>query len=470
MARFSLKPSVQVIRGTQGGFIISPDPAVVLKVNPAAVELLTRCDGRVTEVGGSAARFLEQLAERGLVYLHPQPPETGWPRVSVVVPVRNRADDIRDCVASLLALNYPADRLEIVVVDDASTDATPQVLAGLPVRWLRLPQPSGPAAARNAGARVAQGEIIAFTDSDCVVDPLWLRELVPYLCQPQVGIVGGRVEPFALDTALNRYEAVKSPLFMGLEEGECRPNSAIPFLPTCNFLIWRHLWAEMGGFDEAFPIGEDVDLVWRVHDAGYRVRYVPRGCVRHKYRDRLDGFVRRRAFYGGSEALLLLKHRDKRKVLWLPWLRGLAALCLWLAWRGRNPTLALGTALAAGWEGWRIRRHLARFGVPGSGRLAARWLVARYEGWLYHLTGNVARYYSLPLLAGAVFVRALRPVVLLAFLYPIVRDFVRLRPALSLPRFAGFYALEFLAHQVGMLRRCVQRRSIRPLVPRLRLW
>src|SRR5437870_13786471 len=88
------------------------------------------------------------------------------PRVSVVVPVFNAQETIRECIQSLLDLNYPKANLELIFVDNASTDRTPEI-----------------AAARNKGILHAAAEIIAFTDSDCVVDRDWLRHLIPPLVQ-----------------------------------------------------------------------------------------------------------------------------------------------------------------------------------------------------------------------------------------------------------------------------------------------
>ena len=97
------------------------------------------------------------------------------PDVSVIVPVYNRAKVIRPCLDSILAVDYPVDRLELIVVDNASTDDTPRVLEQYAARIRIIREAKrGPAAARNAGLRVARGEVAAFTDSDCQVEQSWL--------------------------------------------------------------------------------------------------------------------------------------------------------------------------------------------------------------------------------------------------------------------------------------------------------
>jgi mycofactocin system glycosyltransferase len=370
-------------------------------------------------------------------------------------------------VQSLLSLDYPSDKIEIIVVDDASEDATPDAVAGLPVRLIVQSRQAGPAACRNVGTAAARGEIIAYTDSDCVVDRDWLLTLLSYFGDKQIGIVGGLVEPFDDRSAIDRYEAVNSSLYLGREEGDVRPNSSIPFLPTANLLVRHSIWQQLGGFDEAFPIGEDVDLVWRARDLGYQVRYVPRGRVRHKYRTSLRSYAVRRAFYGGSEALLVRKHRDKPKTLVisiakLTFLGMLVASVL----SGWYPLAAASLIVPAfDFVGRAVR--LRRFGAP----VHYRWVLGAqcrdYAAYYYHLCGNFARYYSLPALAVGLLWPPLFIGALLALLYPAAYDFVSRRPRLNWHKYLALYWLELFAHQLGLFRRCFQCGAFGVLVPRL---
>ena len=105
--------------------------------------------------------------------------ERGGIAASVIVPVFNGADTIGECLASLLALDYPPSGFEIVVVDNGSTDGTAAVVAGLGGRVRLLHEPvRGASAARNRGVRAARGRLVAFTDADCAVEPHWLARLV----------------------------------------------------------------------------------------------------------------------------------------------------------------------------------------------------------------------------------------------------------------------------------------------------
>ena len=115
------------------------------------------------------------------------------PTASVVVPAHDAEATVEDCARSLLALDYPPELLEIVVVDDGSRDLTRALLEAMGDAVVVVAQAHrGRAAARNAGVRAARGEVIAFTDADCAVEPAWLSELVAPLSDPAAGIAGGR--------------------------------------------------------------------------------------------------------------------------------------------------------------------------------------------------------------------------------------------------------------------------------------
>ena len=200
-----------------------------MRLNQTAAALLESCrdwktTGDLTQNGNLKKAHIEKLlpnlAARQLLEIQPIAPKVDdLPMVSVIVPVRNRPKDIVACVASLQKLNYPAEKLEIIVVDDASTDNTSEVVAKLPVRNICLQEWEAQLPARNAGATVASGEILAYTDSDCEVDRNWLRDLVPHFKGEQIWCSGRRkVELFSLDTPIERYESVASSLYMGEEE------------------------------------------------------------------------------------------------------------------------------------------------------------------------------------------------------------------------------------------------------------
>jgi mycofactocin system glycosyltransferase len=167
-------------------------------------------------------------------------------------------------------------------------------------------------------AAEAQGELLAFIDNDCVADPAWLRNLIPYLEETGVGIVGGRVLAPPPTGRVAAFEAVRSPLDMGAVGGPVGPDEIIVYLPTCNLLVRRDLLLVQGGFASDMRLGEDVDFIWRALRTGVRAYYVPAGQIIHYHRVRLGALLRRRAEYGSSEADLQRRHPASRRIMPLP--------------------------------------------------------------------------------------------------------------------------------------------------------
>ena len=476
--RCRLNPKVRLIPRGEEGFVLAPAPLKVWKVKRKALDLLSLCDGERTlgeilaTLGSmrekAALSFLERLAEEGVVELERRGAATPLPQVSVVVPVRNRAQQIAECIQSLLLLNYPEDKLEIIVVDDASEDSTPEQICRFPVKAIRMSEHIGQSACRNVATQVAQGEIVAFTDSDCVVDPGWLATLVPLFSDPVVGAVGGLVAPLSRASQLQRYEEVKSPLYQGRQQKQVGAGSSPSYLSTCNFLARKRVLEESGGLDESMTLGEDVDLTWRLCELGSKVIYSPRGRVRHRHRDRVGEFVRRRALYASSEALLLRKHPKRRRLLYLPvaLLLSLALLCAGLALT--SWPLAL-LAVAPFLAQLTLKEFkLARLGLRLPLQLLAMSTLRSYGSALHHILNNLSRYYLIPLLLlGLIspYLLALAPIALLA---PAIVDYLLLRPALNPVSFSAFYILENIAYQLGVVIGCFRHRTIRPLVPRVR--
>lgn len=205
------------------------------------------------------------------------------PAVTVIVPTYNRAGPLSDTLAHLSAQDYPADRVEIVVVDNSSEDNTEEVVrqaaanSPFPVRFYRKDN-QGPAASRNYAIARSTGEVIAFTDSDCTMASDWLRQGVSLL-RPGVGLVAGTVRP------INNPQRV--PGFFYHQISHTREDY---IYATANAFYRRKVVAELGGFNEHFgtypwgmPVGgEDTDLAWRARRAGYDAVFAPELVVSHQ--------------------------------------------------------------------------------------------------------------------------------------------------------------------------------------------
>jgi glycosyltransferase involved in cell wall biosynthesis len=197
------------------------------------------------------------------------------PEVSVVVPTHNRAASLVSTLEAL-AGQRDAPPFEVVIVDDASSDDTPARIrewvagARFPIVALRQDPGTGPAAARNRGWRAARGQVICFTDDDCVPQPGWMSNLVGGL--DGAGMAQGRTLP---NPDQREQWGPFSHTVEVKEEGG--------FYETCN-MAYNRTWLEAsGGFDEAFrhPYGEDTELAWRVKAGGARSTFVADAVVYH---------------------------------------------------------------------------------------------------------------------------------------------------------------------------------------------
>jgi mycofactocin glycosyltransferase len=369
-------------------------------------------------------------------------------------------------VESLLALDYPLDLLEVIVIDDASPSPLSKVLSDLPVRVVRRETNEGQSAARNLASYIARGEVLAFTDNDCVADAGWLRSLVAGLCEPGTDLAGGQVLSPPPDGPVAAFEDVRSPLDMGVTASVVGPEELVAYLPSCNLAADREALRQLGGFDEKLVLGEDADLVWRATRAGHGVRYEPAAKIVHRHRTRLVALLRRRADYGSSEADLQLRHPEARRVIMVPVVgtAALAALAMVpVVWQV-GLVLVVLAALALCIElGTKLRR-LRRTGVRLPARKVAAAVVRQHGAGLYHFGANVARYYSLPLLGASLLWLPLLPPVLLLLAIPPLVDHRRLRPETTLTSFAFLYWSEMAAYQIGVWLGCLKRRTFRPLM------
>jgi mycofactocin system glycosyltransferase len=460
-ASYRLARGVARVEVRGGAALLSRTPLRLVRVSAAFAARLD-AGGPVAARSPAEARALEALSERGLLA---RVSDEGalparLPTVSVVVPVKDRADELRRCIESLRRVRYPQDRLEIVVVDDGSRDDGPEVARALGAAVV----PSGgrgrgPAAARNRGAAVADGELLAFIDSDCTASEAWLAELVRAFEDPEVVAVGGRVAGMHAASALDRYEAEMSSLSLGPRDRTGQGGSDTFYLPSCNLLVRRAAFAAAGGFREELHVGEDVDLTWRLRDGGGKLVYTPRGRVFHEHRSRLGAFVRRRFQYGTSEGLLHVLHPERRKRMLLPWALASATALVAAGWlAGCAWAAAIGVAVVA-LDAARLWTVLGRAGA----RVPPGWVVgARLRAWgsfLYFSAFHLTRYYAPALLAAGVVWPRLAALAALAAVLPAAVDHAVRRPALRFPAFLTFYLAEHLSYGAGVFVGCARQRS-----------
>ncbi|MGQ9490754.1 MAG: sugar transferase [Anaerolineae bacterium] len=226
------------------------------------------------------------------------------PFVSVIIPAYNAAATLPACLTALAAQTYPRDRYEVIVVDDGSHDTTAEIAAAAGVRVIRQAN-AGPAAARNAGAAAAQGELLLFTDADCAPVPGWISALVGAFADPLVAGAKG---------AYLTQQRGLVPRFTQLEYEDRYDRMAgaetIDFVDTYSAAYRREIFQANGGFDTIFPTAsvEDQELSFRLAEKGYRLVFVPQGRVYHRHNPTLRAYLRRKFYIGYWKALLARWH------------------------------------------------------------------------------------------------------------------------------------------------------------------
>jgi mycofactocin system glycosyltransferase len=432
-----------------GRLLVGGKPTRVLRLTPDGNEALAAL--RTKAKGSKSTRVLARiLIDAGMA--HPRPLRASDSSVTVVIPVRDRVRMLRRCLGSLGA-TYP-----IVVVDDGShaKQATATACAEAGATLVRLEPGGGAAHARNAALAHVSTDLVAFLDSDCVATPGWLTELMPEFADPLVGAVAPRVlpiSPASPSSAHARFTSARSPLDMGDREGLVGPNCEVTYVPGAALVIRREALTEF--FDTELQYGEDVDLVWRLYDSGWRIRYVPRVCIKHEEPRTWLALLHRRFRYGTSAAPLSLRHPERLSHLVLAPLPAVSAMLLLL---GKPRATAAVTAL----HGLVLSHRARKQGLPpllpflwaGSG------LVGTVQG-----VGRAARMFASPVLFAALIPRSTRR--LSAFLLtsgPLAAWFLE-RPQLDPFRWTLACVGDDVAYGMGVLRGCAAYQTSAPLRP-----
>jgi glycosyltransferase involved in cell wall biosynthesis len=227
------------------------------------------------------------------------------PRVSVIVPVYNGERTIGECVESIFALSFPRNDVELLLIDNASSDRTAKILDRYRDRAIILHEATrGPAAARNRGLKNARGDIIAFTDADCVVHRDWLGRLIEPLRDHAVGIAGGTILARRPSNAVAEFGERIHDHRMAIEY------DSPPYAITMNWASRRSVFEEVGLFDEELLRCEDCDLAFRVVAAGYRIVHEPAAVVYHRNEQSFAGLIAEGYAHGYHSIPLLRKHEE----------------------------------------------------------------------------------------------------------------------------------------------------------------
>jgi len=231
------------------------------------------------------------------------PPLDNPPRISVVICAYNAERTMDACLASLRELRYP--NYEVIVVNDGSTDRTLEIAQRYPEMRVFSQENKGLSAARNVGYENSTGSIIAYTDSDCVVDPDWLTYLAYKFVHAGFVAVGGPNLPPPEDARTPACVAASpgGPTHVLIDD------EVAEHIPGCNMAFLKSALVEIGGFDPIHrAAGDDVDLCWRLQNAGHPIGFSPAAMVWHFRRNTIHAYLTQQMGYGKAEAQLYFKH------------------------------------------------------------------------------------------------------------------------------------------------------------------
>lgn len=281
------------------------------------------------------------------VFNHADTTDPIYPTLSVIVPIYNGAADLPELIERLFNQTYPVDRVEYLLVDNGSCDRTPILLAtavpqaqqrGISLGVITYDQIQSSYAARNAGIRAAQGEILAFTDADCYPQSTWLEALVQPFTDSAVGLVAGEILAQPGSTWLERYADRQQTL----AQTNTLSHRFCPYGQTANLALRRDCLRQTGLFRPHLTTGGDADLCWRIQQqTPWQLVLAQDAVIYHRHRQTLDQLRRQWYRYGCSNRYL---HELHGVELMRP-LTAQESRYRLLRWVGKEVPLALGNLI-----------------------------------------------------------------------------------------------------------------------------
>ncbi len=433
-------------------------PSRVMRLTPSGRRALEDLrSGPVTsKIAGTLAR---RFTDAGLA--HPRPPRTETADVTVVIPVYERPDALERCLSALGRAH------RVVVVDDASTQrqSVAAVVRRHRATLVRREVNGGPGAARDTGLEHVHSAIVAFLDSDCTPTPGWIAQLVAHLDDPLVAAAAPRITASAPGTWVGRYSIEHGCLDLGTTPARVRPGARVSYVPTAALVARRAALLSVARdgcvFDPTLRVGEDVDLIWRLHSAGWRIRYDPAVEMPHEEPVSWAALLARRFRYGTSAAPLSLRHGTAVAPMALHTWPALTVAAL----LGRRPYFA---AAAFAVSVLTMLRSLRRADVPTRGVYRAM-ANAAVQTWLG--TGRYAAQFAAPVIAAAALTgpRGRRCAAASLLLAPPIATWRRSGRSLDPLRFTVGWLADQMAYGLGVWSGCVAHRTtlaLRPLMAR----
>lgn len=454
--------TVRLNRRTQvadgGATLVGGVPTRVLYLTALAQTLLH--GDRLVVRSSATAALAERLLEAGIAdpVVHSLTPLDG--HLTIVVPVHDRVPGLRRLLASI------DPDMSVVVVDDCSRQ--PELVRRAAeqhgARLVVLPENVGPAGARNAGLAMVTTPFVAFIDSDMVIDADTLPLLMRHFRDPRVGLVAPRIaglEPEGRPNWIARYEQARSSLDLGAEPASVRPGARVSWLPAACMVARTE--AMGAGFTPGMRVAEDVDLVWRLGEVGWRVRYEPAVEARHEHRRTLVDWLGRKAFYGTGADDLAARHGDTiAPAVFTPW--ALVFVGSLLAQRRWSLPVAAGAAAVAAVRiGSRLRP------TPDRARIAVRLTALGALAATAQTAELLVRHWWPLAVVGSIVSRRLRRATIVAAVADALYEHQRADTGMGVLSFGVARRLDDLAYGAGLWWGAVRSRTSRALRPVVRL-
>lgn len=241
-----------------------------------------------------------------------------YPTISVIVPVLNMEKTIRATMDSLMKLKYPEEKIEIIVVDGMSRDETRNIVGEYPVQLVDQ-EGKGLNAARNTGIKYSSGELLAYTDGDCVLPEDWAIKIANNFDEPVIGFVGGTMEGYDKSNPLSNY---MDESFFQVTPGfryriETNDLRLMQFPAGANMAFRRHSLERVKFFDENINYGfDDLQPVEELGFKGFRIILDPEVRILHQHRSTLRELLKQHFNYGRGGTLLVIHKRTSVLASW----------------------------------------------------------------------------------------------------------------------------------------------------------
>ena len=441
-----LEPDSQWFRSRDGKHLLAGSPLTSFTVSDAGARILDAIEQR-HELPPGHEQLTSRLCATGAA--HQKLTDLAAAHdITVVIPAfardKNDVDRVQSLVDSLQGIN-------VIVVDDCS----PVEVSIGGARLIRHASNRGPSASRNSGLAEVTSRYVAFIDLDAHAEVEALRSLASVLTDESVVLVAPRIATLNKKTGISEYESHHSPLDLGTEAAVVRPLSRVSYVPSTVVVAHSERLRQVGAFNEELRAGEDVDLVWRIVEKGFTVRYVPSIQCTHEARPTWRSFIQQRFSYGQSAAALDQHHPYAASPLRAHVLMAALAttiLCgyLYLAALLILPiTLYFVVALRSTKIPIRARLTVTRIGCVSTLRLVA--MAVRRAWWPIFI---IASFLSVRVTAMYTF----------SLLTPLMFGVLRKKPH-AVASYVGLRIVDDLAYGLGVWVGAFRQRSLRCIIP-----